>query len=611
MSKIRFGKKKAIALCFSCLAVFIACNKESPVAPVTYQLMVTAGTGGTITAPASQTVTVNKGAATTIAASSGTGYSFVNWTVTSGTASIANPASASTTVTLTAGNATVQANFAVITYQLTVNAGTGGTITTPPASPATVAQDAATIITAAPNAGYAFVNWTVTNGTASIADATVASTTVTLNSGNATVQANFAIKQYSITITSVNGTVAKNPDQSLYDSNTTVTLTATTDIGYWFTGWSGDLSGSANPAAVRMNGNKNITATFSNTCQLTVSAAAGGMITAPSSSPITVALGAATTITAAPNAGYVFSEWTDTSGNASIAYKNSAYTTVKLVSGNAVLQAGFIPIVSALTPIDISAFEKESGANFSYFSGTWTALPDFSALTPDSSGPCDTLDVAAVPHQANNFGVVFTAYLSIPMEWDYTFYLRSSGGSQLLINDSVIIDNDSLHTSPVEDSATVRLSDYPAPTYQIEVRYFDTSSSPSLWVGYACPDIGIDKQTIPNGALSRPNTAPVPKIIVTSPAGGEAYHLGDTIHVRWTYKNPRGQVFASLSVDSGITFNNISAYAFPSDTNWYNWRIPLDADTLITQSAFIEVDEYPPYMLYAVSNRFSIAARRK
>ncbi len=346
------------------------------------------------------------------------------------------------------------------------------------------------------------------------------------------------------------------------------------------------------------------------TYQLTVIASAGGTITAPASPTVTVNKDAATTIRAQANAGYFFSEWTDTSGNASIAYKNSAYTTVKLVSGNAVLQAGFIPVVSGLTPIDISAFEKEAGANFSYFKGTWTALPDFHALTPDTSGPCDSLDVMALPHQSHNFGVVFTAYLSIPMAYDYTFYLRSSDGSQLLLNDSVIINNDSIHSSPVEDSATVYLSDYPAPTYQIEVRYFDAGSSPSLGVGYACSDIGIDKQTI-IGALSRPSTAPVPKISVTSPAGGEAYHLGDTIHVRWTYRNARGQVFASLSVDSGKTISLISPRAFPADTNWYNWQIPLGADTLITQSAFIEVDEYPPYNLFGKSNPFSIAARRK
>jgi len=496
------------------------------------------------------------------------------------------------------------------TYQLTVIAAAGGTITAPSNSPVTVTKGAATAISALPNIGYSFVNWTVTSGAATFAHSDSASTTVTLTSGSATVQASFTIKQYSIRITSDNGTVVKNPNQSLYDSNTTVTLTPTSAAqlavvagaggvitapssspvtvtgGYQFTDWGGDLSGSANPATITMNTNKNVTANFSsNYNQATV-----------------------TVISAVPNAGYVFCRWTDTSGNASIGYMNSVFTTARLIYGDATVQASFIQIVSPLTPIDISAFQKENGANFSYYTGTWTVLPDFSALTPDSSGPCDSLDVTAVPHQSNNFGVVFTAYFNIPMAGKYTFYLRSSDGSQLLLNDSVIINNDGVHSSPVEDSATVSLADYPSVNYQIEVRYFDASSSPSLWVGYSCTDFGIDKQTI-IGALQRPFTGPVPKIIMTQPAGGETYRLGDSMHVRWIYKNPRAQVFVSISVDNGVTFNLISI-ALPGDITWYDWKIPND-NSYITQSAFIEVDEYPPYNLYALSNKFSIVAAAK
>jgi hypothetical protein len=158
---------------------------------VTYSLTVSAGPGGTITAPATSPTVVNQGVATTIAAAPSAGYNFVNWTVTSGAASIANPTSASTSVTLNSGNATVTANFAIKTYQLTVLAGTGGTRTAPAASPVTVNHGVATTIAASPNSGYAFANWTITSGTAAIANPSSAGTTVTLTGGNATIQANF------------------------------------------------------------------------------------------------------------------------------------------------------------------------------------------------------------------------------------------------------------------------------------------------------------------------------------------------------------------------------------------------------------------------------------
>ncbi|HET9235266.1 MAG TPA: LamG-like jellyroll fold domain-containing protein, partial [Candidatus Eisenbacteria bacterium] len=68
---------------------------------------------------------------------------------------------------------------------------------------------------------------------------------------------------YALGITVVgNGSVSKDPNQALYDHGTVVTLTATPDTGWSFTGWSGDASGSANPLPVTMDAPKNVTATF-------------------------------------------------------------------------------------------------------------------------------------------------------------------------------------------------------------------------------------------------------------------------------------------------------------------------------------------------------------
>ena len=68
---------------------------------------------------------------------------------------------------------------------------------------------------------------------------------------------------YTLTVNAANGTVAKNPDQTSYASGTSVQLTAAPNPGYIFTGWSGDITGTTNPATVTMNSNKTITANFS------------------------------------------------------------------------------------------------------------------------------------------------------------------------------------------------------------------------------------------------------------------------------------------------------------------------------------------------------------
>ena len=69
--------------------------------------------------------------------------------------------------------------------------------------------------------------------------------------------------QYSLTANVVgSGSVAKNPNQTQFNSGTTVQLTATPVSGWKFSGWSGNLVGNANPATLIMDSNKIVTATF-------------------------------------------------------------------------------------------------------------------------------------------------------------------------------------------------------------------------------------------------------------------------------------------------------------------------------------------------------------
>jgi uncharacterized repeat protein (TIGR02543 family) len=68
---------------------------------------------------------------------------------------------------------------------------------------------------------------------------------------------------FSLTITKVgSGTVTTNPTGSTFAPNTQVTITAAAGSGFTFTGWSGGATGTQNPVTITMNGNKNVTATF-------------------------------------------------------------------------------------------------------------------------------------------------------------------------------------------------------------------------------------------------------------------------------------------------------------------------------------------------------------
>lgn len=63
-------------------------------------------------------------------------------------------------------------------------------------------------------------------------------------------------------ITRGRGTVNISPEESSYEKNTEVTLTASAAEGWIFDGWSGDASGKQNPLTVSMNSMKTVTASF-------------------------------------------------------------------------------------------------------------------------------------------------------------------------------------------------------------------------------------------------------------------------------------------------------------------------------------------------------------
>ncbi|MCK6623353.1 MAG: hypothetical protein L6Q94_22935, partial [Calditrichia bacterium] len=80
-------------------------------------------------------------------------------------------------------------------------------------------------------------------------------------------------RQFSLSVSvQGGGAVALDPSGGVYDSLEVVTLTATPDSGWVFAGWSGDLSGSANPDSLLMDGNKSVTAIFEELAPLVVRA---------------------------------------------------------------------------------------------------------------------------------------------------------------------------------------------------------------------------------------------------------------------------------------------------------------------------------------------------
>ena len=259
------------------------------------------------------------GTSATVTATPNSGYTFTNWTEGATVVST----SSSYTFTLS-GNRTLTANFAVAVTQYTVslssNPGAGGTTS----GGGTFDSGTNVTVTATPNSGYTFTNWTE--------GATVVSTsssyTFTL-SGNRTLVANFTViaTQYTVNLSSNPGAGGTTSGGGTFDSGTNVTVTATPNSGYTFTNWTegATVVSTSSSYTFTLSGNRTLVANFTVipptqfSVILSSNPAAGGT----TSGGGTFDAGTGVTVTATPNSGYTFVNWTE---GATVVSTSTSYT---------------------------------------------------------------------------------------------------------------------------------------------------------------------------------------------------------------------------------------------------------------------------------------------
>jgi uncharacterized repeat protein (TIGR02543 family) len=207
------------------------------------------------------------------------------------------------------------------------------------------------------NPGYVFAGWTVTSGNATLGDASLMTTTVTLaDVGGATVTANFALEATLTMAASppAGGGTTPVPGPSTVPRGVPVDIAATTTPGYLFTGWQATANAAvADPDAlvttVILSGNATVTATFaipdSTLLTLVADPPAGGT-TSPAAGTHAAGVGLPFAIGASPNPDYVFAGWTVTVGNAVLGDASLMTTTVVVAdTGGATVTANFVPSV--------------------------------------------------------------------------------------------------------------------------------------------------------------------------------------------------------------------------------------------------------------------------
>lgn len=317
-----------------------------------------AETGTVVKSP--NKATYNHGEEVTLtAAPTAAGYNFAGWQgdVTGTTNPITVPVTKNMVVT-----ALFTQSFTITTSAVPAE---GGTVILDPPGP-TFAPGSQVTVTAVPNNGYSFTNW---SGDLSGSNPVEI---ITVNS-NRNLIANFGQPQFTFNATSAgNGSVDWTPKKDFYAPNEQITVTATANTGFAFSQWTGDLTSTVNPLVFPISGNTAIVGNFVATQEFTVSVSVpggGGNVT-KSPDQAGYPNNTIVTLTAVPDTGKKFVSW---GGDATGTNPVTQITVTKNMVVTATFADDGYPLTVTLNPTEGGSVTKTPNQAF-YLPGTVVTL---------------------------------------------------------------------------------------------------------------------------------------------------------------------------------------------------------------------------------------------
>ena len=203
--------------------------------------------------------------------------------------------------------------------------------------------------TATPNAGFAFLNWT-DNG---VIVSTNSSYTLAMDVNHSLV-ANF-VPVFTVTTSAAPVAGGTTTGDGSYSGGANVTLTATPNAGYVFTNWTeGGLVVSSNATfSFAVASDRDLVANFTQGTSYTITTASAPPAGGSSTGGASYASGSSVTVTATPNAGYYFVNWTQngTQPSANASYTFNATTNRELVANFALIGGTTRTITTVSSPL--------------------------------------------------------------------------------------------------------------------------------------------------------------------------------------------------------------------------------------------------------------------
>ena len=178
----------------------------------------------------------------------------------------------------------------------------------------------------------------------------------------------------------------------------------------------------------------------------------------------------------APN-GYGQSQGGRNSFTLEVPKKVGPYPYVCTFPGHAQMMNGVMIVANNLSPIVNLKYEL--------FHGNWSKLPNWDELEANQSGMIeDGFFTISKANRKDGFGFSFTGDFEIEKSGSYEFFLTSDDGSDLRINDQLVVNNDGVHGNK-RVSGKIKLE---TGKHTIKVGYFEKGGGESLTLDGKDPD---------------------------------------------------------------------------------------------------------------------------
>jgi hypothetical protein len=172
---------------------------------------------------------------------------------------------------------------------------------------------------------------------------------------------------------------------------------------------------------------------------------------------------------------------------------------------------------SAYVPVDLSIQITRNpdnptgalaGLAYKYYTGTWFPPPDFSKLTPASTGVSTNFSLSPSGSNHSNYGFTLDGYIDAPAQGMYAFTVNADDAARFSIGSTLVATSDWLHTR----SGSIALK---AGKHAVHLDFSQTGGGDGLSVSWECQKAGITSQPIPANRLFRGSASTLAAFRVT------------------------------------------------------------------------------------------------